>query len=67
MRHSLRFRALLLVFAFNSAVFAALGAVLARNQAAESRRREEDWTEGLVATIQSTIAPEGLKVASILR
>ncbi len=67
MRHTLRFRALLLVFVFNSAVFAALGVVLARNQAAENRRREEDWTEGLVATIQSTIAPEGLKVASILR
>ena len=67
MRHSLRFRALLLVFVFNSAVFAALGVVLARSQAAAARHTEELWTEDLVATIQNTIAPEGLKVASILR
>jgi signal transduction histidine kinase len=66
-RHSLRFRALLLVFLFNSAVFAALGAVLVRSQAEDRRRTEEAWTADLVATIQSTIAPEGLKVASILR
>jgi signal transduction histidine kinase len=65
--HSLRFRALLLVFLFNSAVFAALGVVLVRNQTEASRRTEEAWTEDLVATIQNTIAPEGLKVASILR
>ena len=67
MRHSLRFRALLLVFVFNSAVFAALGVVLARSQANASRRTEALWTEDLVATIENTIAPEGLKVASILR
>jgi signal transduction histidine kinase len=66
-RHSLRFRALLLVFLSNSAVFAALGMVLARDQAAANRRTEEGWTQDLVATIESTIAPEGLKVASILR
>jgi signal transduction histidine kinase len=66
-RHSLRFRALLLVFVFNSAVFAALGVVLARSEAATSRRTEAYWTDDLVATIQNTIAPEGLKVASILR
>lgn len=67
MRHSLRFRALLLVFVSNSAVFGALGVVLARDQAAASRHTEEGWTEDLVATIESTLAPEGLKVASILR
>jgi len=66
-RHSLRSRALLLVFLFNSAVFAALGVVLARAQAQSSRRTEELWSEDLVATIQNTIAPEGLQVASILR
>jgi isoleucyl-tRNA synthetase len=66
-RHSLRWRALLLVFLFNSAVFAALGVVLARSHAETSRRTEELWTEDLVATIQNTIAPEGLLVASILR
>jgi signal transduction histidine kinase len=66
-RHSLRFRALSLVFLFNSAVFAALGVVLVRSQAEERRRREALWTEDLVATVQNTIAPEGLKVASILR
>lgn len=67
MRHSLRSRALLLVFLFNSAVFAALGVVLARSHGENSRRTEELWTEDLVATIQNTIAPEGLQVASILR
>jgi signal transduction histidine kinase len=66
-RHSLRSRALLLVFLFNSAVFALLGAVQARSHAEASRRTEELWTEDLVATIQNTIAPEGLQVASILR
>jgi signal transduction histidine kinase len=66
-RHSLRWRALLLVFLFNSAVFAALGVVLARSHTENSRRTEELWTEDLVATIRNTIAPEGLKVASILR
>ncbi|MSR61085.1 MAG: HAMP domain-containing histidine kinase [Planctomycetes bacterium] len=67
MRHSLRFRALLLVFLFNSIVFAALGVVLARHQAAAGVEKEEGWTENLVATIQNTIAPEGFKVAAILR
>ena len=57
MRHSLRWRALLLVFLFNSAVFAALGVVLARSHAENSRSTEEHWTEDLVATIQNTIAP----------
>jgi signal transduction histidine kinase len=66
-RHSLRFRALCLVFLFNSAVFAALGVVLARSHAAASARTEELWTEDLVATIRNTIAPAGLKVAGILR
>jgi len=69
-RHSLRSRALLLVFLFNSAVFVALGVVLARSHAHSSQRTEELWTEDLVAivaTIQNTIAPEGLQVASILR
>ena len=67
MSHSLRFRALLLVFLFNSAVFALLAIVLARSHAESSRRTEELWNEDLVATIQNTIAPEGLQVASILR
>lgn len=67
MRHSLRWRALLLVFLFNSAVFAALGLVLARAHAESSRNSEQRFVEDLVATIQNTIAPEGLKVASILR
>jgi signal transduction histidine kinase len=66
-RHSLRSRALLLVFLFNSAVFAALGVILARSQAASARHAEELWTEDLVATIRNTLAPEGLKVAAILR
>jgi signal transduction histidine kinase len=64
-RHSLRSRALLLVFLFNSAVFAALGVVLARDQAALSVRQEKLWIEGLA--LQSRIAPEGLKTAAILR
>jgi len=66
-RHSLRFRALALVFLFNSAVFAALGVVLVGFQAEEHRRAEARWTEDLVATVQSTIQPEGLKVAGILK
>jgi len=66
-RHSLRWRALWLVFLFNSAVFAALGTVLARSHAENSRRTEEQWSADLVGTIQNTLEPEGLKVATILR
>lgn len=67
MRHSLRFRALALVFLFNAAVFAALGVVLVRADSAERQRTEARFTQDLVATIQGTIRPEGLNVASILR
>ncbi|HEX6881786.1 MAG TPA: HAMP domain-containing sensor histidine kinase [Planctomycetota bacterium] len=67
MRHSLRWRALLSVFLFNSVVFAVLGMALARDQAIAGQRLERQWTEDLVATIEETIAPEGLKVAAILR
>ncbi len=67
MRHSLRFRALALVFLFNTAVFAALGVVLVRSQAGESRRFEERWSQDLVYTIRDTIQPQGLNVANILR
>jgi signal transduction histidine kinase len=66
-RHSLRFRALALVFVFNAAVFAALGVVLVRAHMAERDRAEERFTRDLVATIQDTIRPEGLKVLGILR
>jgi signal transduction histidine kinase len=55
------------VFLFNALVFAGLGFVLARDQAGASQRLEEHWTEDLVQTIRQTIAPEGLKVAAILR
>jgi signal transduction histidine kinase len=57
----------LAVFLFNSAAFASLGVALARDQAHASQRLERQWTEDLVATIEQTIAPEGLKVAAILR
>ncbi len=67
MRHSLRFRALALVFLFNAAVFAALGVVLARSQAEENLRFEQRWTQDLVYTIRDTIRPEGLNVANILK
>lgn len=67
MRHSLRSQALLLVFLFNSAVFAALGVVLVGRQADLDRRAEERSTRELVATIQSTIRPNSaFNVASIL-
>jgi len=66
-RHSLRFRALALVFLFNSAAFAVLGLVLVRSQAEDRGRAEEQWTDDLLATIRNTIQPEGLKVANLLR
>jgi len=66
-RHSLRSRALLLVFLVNSAVFCSLGFWLVGWYADAGRRTEENWVVELVTTIQKTIAPEGLKVASILR
>jgi signal transduction histidine kinase len=60
-------RALALVFVFSAAVFAGLGVVLVKSHAAERRRAEDGFTRDLVATIQGTIRPEGLNVASILR
>jgi len=66
-RHSLRSRALLLVFLFNSAAFAALGVVLVRNQAAQDRQAKERFTHDVVATIRGTIRPDAApKIASIL-
>jgi signal transduction histidine kinase len=66
-RHSLRIRALVLVFLFNSAVFGTLGIVLARAQSEAARENDEQRTQELAATIADTIAPLGLRVASILR
>ena len=67
MRHSLRLRALALVFVFSAAVFAGLGVVLVRSHAAERRRAEDGFTRDLVTSVQGTIRPEGLNVANILR
>lgn len=67
MRHSLGIRALLLFFLSNTVVFAALGVVLARSQSADARERDEERALELAITIQDTVAPEGLTVASLLR